>query len=88
MAGSPLDALLERVRAEYLEMPGLRLKLEQVHRLFGVERPSCQRVLDALVDGKFLCANADGTYSRLSDGAMPQKMAAPGPDGLTRSTAG
>jgi hypothetical protein len=73
MTGLPLDGLLERVRAEYLEMPGLRLKIEQVHRLFGVERPLCQRVLDALVDAKFLCAKSDGTYSRLTDGAMPQK---------------
>ena len=75
MATSSLEGLLERVRAEYLEMPGLRLKLEQVHRLFGVERLLCQRVLDALVDAKFLHANADGTYSRLTDGAMPNAPA-------------
>jgi hypothetical protein len=70
MAATSLEGLLERVRAEYLEMPGLRLKVEQVHRLFGVDRPLCQQVLDALVAAKFLCAKADGTYSRLTDGAM------------------
>jgi hypothetical protein len=52
-------------------MPRLRLKVEQVHRLFGVERPLCQHVLDALVDARFLYANADGTYSRLTDGSWP-----------------
>jgi protocatechuate 3,4-dioxygenase beta subunit len=41
-----------------------------VHRLFGVERPLCQCMLDALVDARFLHANADGTYSRLTDGAL------------------
>jgi hypothetical protein len=71
MAGSSLEGLLERVRAEYLEMPGLNLKLEQVQRLCGLERPLCQRVLDALVAEKFLCAKPDGNYSRLTDGAMP-----------------
>ena len=70
MAALPLESLLERVRAEYLEMPGLRLKPEQVHRLFGMERPVCRQVLDALVEAKFLCAKADGTYSRLTDGAI------------------
>jgi hypothetical protein len=30
--------MLKRVRAEYLEMPGLRLTLEQAQRLCGVGR--------------------------------------------------
>ena len=61
-----IDALLKRIRAEYLEMPGMTLKLEQVARLCGVERSLCKRVLDALVDVKFLCVRADGAYARLS----------------------
>jgi len=63
------DILLNRIRAEYLEMPGLCLKLEQAQRLCGVERALCQRVLDTLVDTKFLCVKADGAYARLTDGA-------------------
>jgi hypothetical protein len=65
----PHHALLERIRAEYLEMPGLRLKLEQVQRLCGVERAACQRVLDMLVAMRCLCLKPDGTYARLADGA-------------------
>src|SRR4030095_1888777 len=38
-----------RVRAEYEEMPGMRLKLEQMQRLFGLERSVCLRLLEALV---------------------------------------
>jgi hypothetical protein len=28
--------VLERLRAEYLEMPGLKLRIEQVQRLCGI----------------------------------------------------
>ena len=58
--------LVERVRAEYLEMPGMRLTLEQVQRLCGVERTMCQMVLDLLADEKFLCVKSDGHYARLT----------------------
>ena len=51
-----------------MEMPGLRLTVEQVERLCGVDKTMCRAVLDALVDIKFLRVNADGTYARLTDG--------------------
>lgn len=60
--------VLKRIRAEYLEMPGLRLKSEQVQRLCGIEPRVCQAVLDALVDAKFLCVTSGGHYARLTDG--------------------
>jgi hypothetical protein len=63
------DALLKRIRAEFLEMPGLRLTREQAQRLCGVERVLCQQMLDTLVDMKFLCIKPDGAYARLTDGA-------------------
>jgi hypothetical protein len=63
-----MKATIERLRAEFLEMPGLRLTVVQVQRLCGVDETLCQSVLDALVDLNFLRANADGTYARLSDG--------------------
>jgi hypothetical protein len=64
----PHNALVERIRAEYLEMPGLCLKLEQAQRLWGVERALCQQALDTLVDTNFLCVKADGAYARVADG--------------------
>jgi len=67
MNSSPHLQVLERIRAEYLEMPGMRLKVEQVQRLFGVDASACRTVLDALVEGKFLYANPDGTYVRFTD---------------------
>ena len=59
---------VERLRAEFLEMPGLRLTLTQIHRFCGLERSVCSAALEALVKERFLCANADGTYARLTDG--------------------
>ena len=67
MITSPHLQVLERVRAEFLEMPGMRLKVEQVQRLFGVDPSACRTVLDSLVEGKFLYANPDGTYVRFTD---------------------
>ena len=63
-----------RLRAEYLEMPGLRLTLEQAQRLCGIERVSCQLMLDALVDEKFLCVKSDGHYARLTTGHHPHSV--------------
>ena len=63
------DALLRRIRAEFLEMPGLCLTREQTQRLCGVDGQECQLVLDTLVRSKFLCVKANGVYARLSDGA-------------------
>jgi hypothetical protein len=67
---------LGRLRAEYLEMPGLRLTLEQAQRLCGVERSLCKKLLDALVDAKFLCVKSDGAYARTSEGELPAPVGA------------
>jgi len=58
----------ERLRAEFLEMPGLRLTLRQAERLCGINARACKAILDALVEAKFLALRADGTYGRASDG--------------------
>ena len=71
MSTSLNQDVLERLRAEYLEMPGLRLTLEQAQRLCGVERMLCKMVLDALVDAKFLRVTSDGHYARLTNGRHP-----------------
>ena len=60
--------LISRIRAEFLEMPGMRLTIQQVERLFGIERILCQTVLDSLVDEKFLCVTPAGLYGRLTEG--------------------
>ena len=64
----PHNTVLTRIRAEYLEMPGMQLTLEQAQRLCGVERDVCRRVLEMLVAMKFLCVKPNGVYGRVTDG--------------------
>jgi len=71
-----IQSSIQRVRAEYLEMPGLRLKAEQVQRLCGIEGASCQAVLDTLVSAKFLYVKADGHYARLTEELFSRPRAA------------
>lgn len=72
----PSDALLTRIRAEFLEMPGLRLTREQAQRLWGLERALCQQLLDALVETQFLCERPNGIYARVTDGSAPRQRLA------------
>jgi hypothetical protein len=71
-----IHTVIQRVRAEYLEMPGLRLKAEQLQRLCGIERTMCEAVLEQLVSAKFLCVKPDGQYARLTEGNFPHPHAA------------
>ena len=64
MSATPNPHALSLIRSEYLEMPGLVLKPEQVQRLCGVDRDACQLVLEALVAAGFLAARPDGSYAR------------------------
>ena len=56
--------ILQRIRAEYTEMPGLSLKPEQVQRLCGVDRALCEAALATLVETGFLSMRSDGAYGR------------------------
>ena len=47
-------ALLNRVHGEYMEMPGLRLTLEQACRLWNADATASLDVLNHLVDKQFL----------------------------------
>jgi DNA-binding GntR family transcriptional regulator len=69
----PTDALLNRIRGEFLEMPGLRLTCDQAQRLYGLDRALCQRALDRLVEARFLCFTANHTYARIADVPEPPR---------------
>jgi hypothetical protein len=49
-----VESLALRVRAEFLEMPGLRLTLSQAQRLWALDRDVCIRVVDVLVSRSVL----------------------------------
>jgi hypothetical protein len=68
MKDLPYRQAFDRIRAEYLEMPGMRLTPAQVQRLSGVHISICALVLDDLVRAQFLNKGLDGSYARGSDG--------------------
>ena len=45
---------VEVMRAEYLEMPGLALSRPQARRLWGLDHATCDRLLDEMVETRFL----------------------------------
>jgi hypothetical protein len=55
--------LVRRVRAEYEEMPCLRLTAAQAQRLFDLRPDVCNRVLTGLTVEKVLWLGSDGRYS-------------------------
>src|SRR3954467_14852469 len=57
-------ALLQRVRAEFNEMPGLRLTPAQAARLLGLDPRSCERVINVLVNSAILRWTPDGSVVR------------------------
>ena len=67
MKDLPYRQAFDRIRAEYLEMPGMRLTPTQVQRLSGVDVSVCTLVLDDLVRARFLYMGHDGSYSRAEE---------------------
>ncbi len=76
MSPEPIRAteeVLRRVQGEFLEMPGLRLTQAQARRLWGLDAASCDALLGALVDAKFLFRTRDGAFMRVEH-AAPVKV--------------
>jgi hypothetical protein len=57
-----VQSLVERVRGEYREMPGLCLTVPQACRLWQIDRAICERVLNALAAERFLTRTAAGAF--------------------------
>ena len=56
-----MNELVGRIRAEFLEMPGLRLTVAQASRLWGLDEGACRHVIDVLVGSSFLRWTPGGT---------------------------
>lgn len=59
------EPILTRIRAEYREMPGLRLTTAQACRLWQIDGATCEAVLRHLVNEQFLSRMRDGSYVAL-----------------------
>ena len=65
-AGVLTDALLQRIRGEFREMPGLTLTLGQASRLWSLDPVACDVALRVLVEERFLTRTMRGAV-RLAD---------------------
>jgi hypothetical protein len=60
-------AVLQRIRAEFREMPGLRLTTAQAARLWHLDPRHSEALLNALVVDGLLARNPTGAYVMASD---------------------
>lgn len=59
---------LQIIRGEFAEVPGLHLTRKQFQRLWGLDGDTCDTLLNALIDQKFLRQTPDQGYVRASIG--------------------
>ena len=59
-----VDALAQRVRAEFEEMPGLALTVPQASKLFGIDADVCLRVFEQLIGASYLRRTRAGAVAR------------------------
>src|SRR5688572_27474772 len=67
---------VDRVRAHFIEMPGLEFTMPQAVRLLGFGVDDCRYVIDSLVDAGFLrwtarrtIVRTDATWAREAEGS-------------------
>lgn len=71
------EEAFERIRAEFLEMPGMRLTARQLERLSGVDQAVCRSVLDDLTRAGFLSRRTDGSYGKSTGDSVSQPARTP-----------
>jgi hypothetical protein len=59
-----VEQLIARVRAEYLQSPGLALTKEQMQRHWVLDASACDTIVDALMASGFLHQRADRCFVR------------------------
>lgn len=61
----PVDALTDRIRAEFAELPGLKITFAQACRLWHANEARCLEALEVLVREGFLRRSASGAFIAL-----------------------
>jgi hypothetical protein len=59
---SDVTIWLDRIQAEYREMPGLSLTQAQMQRLWGFEPHVCEALIDSLMAARVLRRTAEGYF--------------------------
>ena len=61
-------SLAQLIEAEFDEMPGMRLTLAQVRRLWNLSQPDCEQALEYLCGAGRLACDRMGRYFRSEPG--------------------
>ena len=64
MQKKEIEEAVARVRAEFREMPGLKLTTEQASRLWRLEPRVCESLLGRLAEERLLRKTQDGAFVR------------------------
>ena len=59
-----IRSLMDRVQAEYVEMPGLSVTLPQAQRLWAVDQRTCAEVFSRLIKSGVLRMTTRGRFVR------------------------
>ena len=62
----PHDPVVQRIRSEFAEMPGLSLTERQAARMWQLRLDEAEATLRALVEAHFLTRSGSGRYCRTS----------------------
>lgn len=63
-SGPTIRTLMERVQAEYVEMPGLSVTLPQAQRLWAIDPATCEEVFSRLIATRVLRRTSKGRFVR------------------------
>ena len=58
------DVLMQRIREEFDEAPGLRITVEEGVRFWAIDRETCAQILGRLHQLGFLVRTSDSRYRR------------------------
>ena len=64
LAADSFASALRRAQADFLEMPGLQLTEAQAARLWCFDLALCIRVLETLVESRFLVRTRNSSFAR------------------------
>ena len=65
---SATQRIIDAIRGEFNEMPGMRLTHDQFCRLWHLERQEAERVISSLTASGFLRRDGNNRYGRTVDG--------------------
>ena len=57
-----LPNLVQRIREEFEEAPGLQFTVREAARFWGLDEETCRQVLEQLLAVRFLARGGDGRY--------------------------